>query len=153
MQATSWNSSESEGEHYGPHPHQGLDDDGVYLNLLQEVTHYPNDYHHGPSATVNTIGPIDEKPVPSHVDNGALAETPDFEPRLSQGLFHNCQDLLVEGVFSTAGPSPPPPLRPIHDDHDLLLTMLPLGSSPELPLHVFTTGQVRNYASWQQLSI
>jgi hypothetical protein len=147
MQSVSWNFPGSEGEYYGPHPHQGLDDDSVYLNLLQEVTYYPNDYHHGPSATVNTISPIDENPLPSRVDSGALAESPDFEPRLSQGVFHNCQDLLVEGVFSTAGPSPPPPLKPIRDDHDPLLTMLPPGSSPELPLYPLATDQVRTYAS------
>lgn len=138
-----------EGEQYcGPHLYRGFDDDGVYQNFLEEFTHYPNDYDHGSSATVYKLSPVDENPLSSRVDNSpldAFAEPPGFKPRLSLGLFHNHQDLPVDGAFCTEGPSPPPPRKPLHDVYGPLP-----GSSPEIPLQTFTTDQVRMYASRRQ---
>lgn len=115
--------------HYrGPHPHQGLDDRGVYLNFLQEDAHYINDYHHGPSATVNTLSHIDQHPLSSRVDNGplsALAPSPAFGPRLSPGLVHDLQ--VLASAFWNVSPGP----------------------SQEPPLHIPTIDQVRTYAPRQ----
>jgi hypothetical protein len=155
MLAASSNHPKSEGERYcGPHPHQGLYDDSVYLNFLQEVTHYPNDRGHGPSATVNTLSPVDENPLPSRVDSGplsSLAEPPDLNSSLH--LFDDHQDLLVEGTFFTKGPSSPPSMKRFRGVHEPLLTMVSLGSSPELLLHVFGTDKVKTFTSRQLSSI
>ncbi len=138
----------AEGEqHYGPRSHEGLDDDDFYLNFLRQVTHYPDDYHHGPSAVVNMLPPIQDNPSLTRVDDSplsAIVEFPAFERRLSFGLSYNHQDLL-EGASFTEGPSPPSPLKPFCDVHDLLLTMAALGPSPEVPL--FANDQVRPPAS------
>ena len=132
----------------GLYPHRGFDDDGVYLSILQEFTRYDCD----PSATVNTLSPIDENLPSSRMDSvplKALLEPPDLEPCLTLGLL-NHQDLLVDGALCTEGPSPPPPMEPFGDVYDPLLTMVYLGSSPVPPLFISTTDQVSNYTSRQQ---
>ncbi|KAH9031187.1 hypothetical protein EDB84DRAFT_176514 [Lactarius hengduanensis] len=125
-------------EHCGPLPHEGLDEDDLYLKFLQQVTHYPDDYHHEPSATVNTSLRIQDNPPLSRMDDpppSSIAGFPLSERHLSLSLSHYHQDLL-EGDFFTEGPSPlPPPLREYFcDDRDLLLTTAAMGSSPEFPL-------------------
>lgn len=141
----------SEGEQdCGLYPHRGIDDDGDYLSIFQEFTRYPDDYDRDPSATVNTLSLIDENLPSSRMDNvplNALPEPLDLEPHLTLGLF-NSQDLLVDGA--TEVPSPPLPMKPFGDVYDPLSTMVSLGSSPEPPLHIFTTDQVRTYTSRQQ---
>ena len=136
----------------GLHSHRSFDDDGVYPNILQEFTHFPDDYDRDPSATVNMLSLIDENLPSSRMDNvplNALPEPLDLEPHLTLGLLNN-QDVLVNGA--TEGPSPPPPMKPFGDVYDSLSTMVSLGSSPEPPLHIFTTDQVRTYTSRQQFA-
>ncbi|KAH8995869.1 hypothetical protein EDB86DRAFT_1070294 [Lactarius hatsudake] len=138
-----------EGEqHCGPLSHDGLDEDDFYLDFLQQVTHYPDDYHHEPSAAVNTLPHVQYDLPLSRVGDAplsAFAEIPLVEQRLSLGLSHYPQDML-EGAFVTEGPSPPPPPREtFYDDRDLFLTMVALGYSPEFPLsahdqHAFSWG-------------
>ncbi|KAH8991495.1 hypothetical protein EDB92DRAFT_660417 [Lactarius akahatsu] len=130
----------AEGEQYcGPLSHDGLDDDDFYLDFLQQVTHYPDDYHHGPSATVNALPHVQDIPPLSRVGDAPLSsivEFPFVEQRLSLGLSHS-QDLL-EGAFFTEGSSPPPSLREtVCDDRDLFWTMMALGYSPEFPLSAY----------------
>ncbi|KAH9032394.1 hypothetical protein EDB83DRAFT_2652267 [Lactarius deliciosus] len=135
-----------EGEqHCGPLSHEGLDEDDFYLDFLQQVTHYPDDYHHEPSAAVNTFPHAQDNQPLSRVGDAppsALAEFPLVEQRLSLGLSRYPQDML-EGAFVTKGPSPPSPLR--DDDRDLFLTMAALGCSAEFPSsaydqHAFSWG-------------
>ncbi|KAH9170767.1 hypothetical protein EDB89DRAFT_1233835 [Lactarius sanguifluus] len=139
----------AEGEqHCGPLSHEGLDEDDFYLDFLQQVTHYPDDYHQGPSGAVNTLPHVQDNPPLSRVGDAplsALAELPLVEQRLSLGLSHSPQDML-EGALFTEGPSPPPLLpETFCDDRDLFLTMAALGYSPEFPLfahdlHAFSWG-------------
>ena len=148
MLTTSSISPKPEGEQdCGLHPHRGFDDDGVYLSILREFTRYDCD----PSATVNTLSPIDENLPSSSLDSvplNALPEPPDLELCLTLGLL-NRQDLIVDGALCTEGPSPPPPMKPFGDVYDPLLTMVSLGSSPVPPLHISTTDQVSNFTSRQ----
>ncbi|KAI9454306.1 hypothetical protein BJY52DRAFT_1392353 [Lactarius psammicola] len=125
--------ADAEGEqHYGPRSHIGPDDDDFYLNFLRQVTHFPDDYHHGPSAAVNTFPPIqDSLPLSCPLD--PIAELPIFERRLSLGLSRYHQDLL-EGAHFAKGPSPHYPLKPFCNADDLLLTTMALGPSAELSL-------------------
>lgn len=146
MLTLSSNYPKSEGEqHCGPHPDEGLDDDDFYLNFLREVTHYPDDYHHGPSTAVNMLSPIQGNSLIYRVDDGpliTLTESPDFESRSSLGLSHNHQHLLVELVSFAEWPPPPPPLKLFRDVHDPLLTTV----APESPCNLFTNDQVRTHA-------
>ncbi|KAH9024144.1 hypothetical protein EDB85DRAFT_2292646 [Lactarius pseudohatsudake] len=130
----------AEGEqHCGPLSHEGLDEDDFYLDFLQQVTHYPDDYHHEPSAAVNTLPHVQHIPPLSRVGDAPLSSIVEFplvEQRLSLGLSHY-QDLL-EGAFFTEGSSLPPPLREtVCDDRDLFWTMVALGYSPEFPLSAY----------------
>ncbi|KAH9171136.1 hypothetical protein EDB89DRAFT_2071044 [Lactarius sanguifluus] len=139
----------AEGEqHCGLLSHEGLDEDDFYLDFLQQVTHYPDDYHHEPSGAVNTLPHVQHNSPLSPVGDpprSALAEFPLVEQRLSLGLSHYPQDTL-EGALFTEGPSQPPLLpETFCDDRDLFLTMAALGYSPEFPLfahdlHTFSWG-------------
>ncbi|KAH9056761.1 hypothetical protein EDB87DRAFT_1579129 [Lactarius vividus] len=134
-------------QHYGPLPHEDLEEDNFYLDLLQQVTHYPDDYHHEPSTTVNTSLHIQDNPPLSPMDDAlpsSIAEFPLSERHLSLGVSHYNQDLL-EGGFFTEGPSspsllPPPPREHLCDDRNLFLTTVALGSSPEFPLSPYDQG-------------
>ncbi|KAI9436358.1 hypothetical protein H4582DRAFT_470019 [Lactarius indigo] len=121
-----------------PLTYEGLDEDDVYLNFLQQVTHYPDDYYHEPPAAVNalSLSRIQDNLPLSCVDDASLSDVAEFSlggGGLVLGLSHYHQDLTEEAFF-TEGPSPPlPPLKSFCDDRDLLLTMAELGSSPEFP--------------------
>lgn len=137
-----------------PQPHRSFDNDGDYLNILQKFTRYPDYYDHGPSATIDTLLPIDENLSSSHMDNVpgcTLPEPPDFEPHLTLRLFLDHQNLLVDGAHCTEGPSPPPPMKTFRGVYDPSLTVGSLGPALEPPSYTFTNNQVRIYASCDNL--
>lgn len=132
----------AEGErHCDPDPHGSFDDDDPYLNLLRQVTHYPNDYHHGRSAAVDTFSPIQDSPPSFRMDDGssvALTEIPDC---LSLDLSCNLQD-LPEGPIFTSGLLHPSPRTPSYDAQDEYLESV-------LKLSWFANDQVCPHVSFQ----
>ena len=147
----SFNLSNAEGEqHRDPDHNEDFSDSDIYLDFLRQVTHYPDDYHHGSSAAVDTLLPIQNNPALSHMGDGFIGAVLDFErPSLCLGLSNNRQD-LSEGAALTSGLSPPSQPRPLYDVHDFPSTTESLDALLELPL--FAGDQVRTHTSCQNRS-
>jgi hypothetical protein len=136
-------------QHPGLRHHEGLDDDGSYSKLLHDVTHYPKDYYHGPSDTVNTLTPLQNSPLLCLGPLSALAGSPLLELSLPLGLSLHDQDLPVEKPSFPERSSPLPPSKPLRDVHGPVLTTMALRSSPE---QQWPNDQVRTHASRNKLS-
>ena len=135
-------------QHSGSCQHSGRDDDGSYFKLLHEVTHYPNDYDHGHSDTVNTLPSFRNSPTLSRLDIGppsAHTGSPLLEPSLTLGPSLLDQDFLVERPSFTMGSSPLPPLKTLRNVYGPVLTTVAPEFSPEQQW--FTNDQVRTHTS------